>query len=96
MFQSSRRLTPAAVFRQPVLFSRMPYFNHAGVNLTAQGLNARLELINKHPFYHSQSFEAGKGGNFETWKLGELEVPNQHTRSRCLPSRQPLLPGGRM
>jgi hypothetical protein len=39
-------------------------------------LNSRLELINKHPFYNKQSFDKSKGGDYETWKLAELEVSN--------------------
>ncbi len=39
-----------------------------------QGLNARLELINKHPFYNQQAFDQSKGSDFEAWKLSELEV----------------------
>ena len=39
-----------------------------------QGLNSRLELINKHPFYNRQAFNEQDGGEFEVWKLSELEV----------------------
>jgi hypothetical protein len=50
------------------------YFCDLDENRLLQGLNARLELINKHPFYHQQAFDQSKGSDFEAWKLSELEV----------------------
>lgn len=36
------------------------------------GLNARHQIINKHPFYNKESF--GSADAFERWKLRELEM----------------------
>jgi hypothetical protein len=36
-------------------------FVRFGQHQLLQGLNARLELINKHPFYNQQAFDQFKG-----------------------------------